>query len=447
MRLKSRIWQFRFALVLFYISACETTEDNSRVAPPAPPVRRASLQRVEKFAKDQPKDAGEQLQKVARKESVRQEPIPEKFVTAPQPQSFSPLVILPFASQGNAAFIRTGMIKALRQINPPLLKRTRLVESKDFTKLISAPEKLKFSMLLGGYLSSEIDPLRAIARQSLMPTAILSPGLRTDVDQALFFAYPGHRDLGRKILEELQSRGHKKISIGFSQGNEEEPVAQYIKKNAEKYGIEVIYFESYFGTDYGRIDQFVRKVLELDPAKRQEEVRALQENAPPNSKQELLLPPKPQHDALVVLDEARIVRHIAKILAFYGARDFVLAGASGWRNSDIIQSADPLMSRSFFVDFLPVPAAFAKVVDVKNTADIPEGVFLPEESTELEFKWIGYHLGQFLHRLSVQSLKDRQSILRYLNARSSRFTDDEGYFLWPVQTFNIRYDQVIPAVR
>jgi hypothetical protein len=136
---------------------------------------------------------------------------------------------------------------------------------------------------------------------------------------------------------------------------------------------------------------------------------------------------------IVILDDARIARHAAKVLRNHGIRSATLLGNHRWRSPTIIQPFDPLFEQSFFVDYL-------------DTSEVPE---FPDASTLWQAIWQlnGKRAGQVaIHAIQAGKGYPRKNLHRLmmsLAAPKDSFFSSERFFsanqtsYWPAFAFTI----------
>lgn len=301
--------------------------------------------------------------------------------------------------------------------------------------------------IVGGYDAASATQLKLWSDRLMIPMVLLSEPSRGEQHDRVFYVYPTLDQMGSKIMREAKAYHWTRLGLIYPVNGDQSQLANTIQETAKKEGITVTRVENYTTGNYESMDAMAKKLFVLEQSQREEEYQAAYLKAKkiaesqkiPFQAKNVVLQPKIEFDALIVLDQYRMIRHLAKMFQFYGVRSLKMIGNQEWRGPGIIEPYDPFLEGSFFVDIIGSYLQATKKLGL--TRDVTDN-FAPVESLqELDFKYIGYKLGDAIAPI----LKNPQIARRKLHETmlKSKMFEAGNQYKWPMEVFTIRNRSLI----
>ncbi len=252
-----------------------------------------------------------------------------------------------------------------------------------------------------------------------------------------FVVAANRNDLAAATVSQANKNGWSKLAIIFPTSE-----ASVLKitdfTSQENIKNSIFAMEPYRSDQFDSIDRAVKKILQLDPLQRPEEFKAAfekQKETQKDSKKSLggvLLPPKVEFDALLVLDNFRILRHVIKLLQFYDVRNLNLVGVPDWRGEGLLTPPEKFLERAFFVDTLPTAAILGRIL---GPALHPKDEFFPlDRYDEIDFTYQGFQIGEKVAPFLLTKKKfERRKIFEFFHPGKS----------WPYYIFSVNSQKLI----
>lgn len=258
-----------------------------------------------------------------------------------------------------------------------------------------------------------------------------------------FRVNPSSKQLSEKIVSNLFSERISKFSV-IGPVSVAGSIVDLVSI-AQKKGLQIMKQITYAPDNFASIDDAIRKLFNIDPSVRAEELKLLieQKKAEADTSglafkpSEVTFPPIKDFEALVILDDFRTVRHVLKLIKYHGVTGLKFFGNHQWRSPNLITPRDKLLGKSIFVDFvgkynqLPFP--------VETLKDNP--YFVPPYSVpHIDYKLIGYRAaGIAMASLDFPDQRHRTWSNDFLTKSISQAGfpdglafDSERQALWPV---------------
>ena len=158
----------------------------------------------------------------------------------------------------------------------------------------------------------------------------------------------------------------------------------------------------------------------------------------------------PVRTGLLILDDARIARHVAKVASLNGIANATLMGHHRWRSATIVEPFDPAFEGAFFVDYLGTSVGPNVAIGATGTnqSQFPD----PQVLWQTVWSETGRRAGQ-LAAATFQAgsgfpRKNLHRIMVGLPAPQDRFFTTKTFFgpdlaaWWPAFVFNISQGKV-----
>jgi hypothetical protein len=204
--------------------------------------------------------------------------------------------------------------------------------------------------------------------------------------------------------------------------------------------------------DSRRIDLMemaARKLFKLEPNDRLEDLKKLYETAKQQAKKSgenfnpkmVALQPVVDQDAVLILDQFKIVRHMAKIFSFLGVHKIPMFGHYEWRSIGLVEPFDPFFAGSYFVDLIGAYEAIPVALQVKsltsNSNFIP-----PDRIEEVDFSMIGYRAAETPVNLAMLKQVPRRKLDSQIpredqNSPQNSAFDESNVIRWPTFLFEV----------
>ncbi len=223
-----------------------------------------------------------------------------------------------------------------------------------------------------------------------------------------FTVFPSETKLAQKLTQYISQRRFKRIAVLRPARNDAVTFAGTVTRLAQKAGVDISTQWVYFSSDYASLEDAVKKLFKIDRKLREKEFKDLYEKMKkeaedkklPFNPNQVILPPVVDVDAVVIPDNFRLVRHIAKIMQFHGVKNLPLIGHQQWRAPELVEPTDPFMNGAAFVDYIGRYDQLPDILTGGGTGDNP--FFIPSgETNKLDFRVVGYRAANimlsFLH--------------------------------------------------
>lgn len=216
------------------------------------------------------------------------------------------------------------------------------------------------SIIIGGLFQNEAPFLTQWADRLRIPAIILNRRPTGPASKYTFYMGPDYRLLASGLTRYALSRNMRRIAIMAPQFSHDEPLISAFRTQAQHLRIQITGPLIYNPADYDSIDGIIRKLFHIDDESRNQELLDLVNKSKevaeklgvPFDPKSLVLPPVINVDAILIADHFKNVRHLNKVLAFYGVKRLPLLGIPRWRAYELIDPADENMVGSVFVDYL-----------------------------------------------------------------------------------------------
>ncbi len=215
------------------------------------------------------------------------------------------------------------------------------------------------SSVIGGLTVAEAPVLAKWADHLRIPTIVLNKKFDPPNSKFVFRLGPDTKQLARSLMSHAAAKGYKRIAIIMPQSSRDGTFADAIRADAPgKFETVGPFF--YSTNDFNSIDQIFRKLFHINDDSRRQEMLDLITDLKEKAKKEgvsfdskgLMLPPVVDIDALVIIDNFKDVRHIAKTLNFYGVSKLPLLGIPKWRAPELVDQDEPNLVGAVFVDYI-----------------------------------------------------------------------------------------------
>ncbi|MBC7658430.1 MAG: ABC transporter substrate-binding protein [Chitinophagaceae bacterium] len=213
------------------------------------------------------------------------------------------------------------------------------------------------SMVIGGATTAEAPVLSKWGDRLRIPTLILNKKFDPPRSRFVFRLGPDNKQMAASLVAYAEKRGFKKIAIIMPQSSRDGSFADALVGSKK---IETIGPLVYNPSDYNSIDIIFKRLFHLNDDSRKPEMLDLVNQFKDKAKEEgvafdqkgLMLPPEVDVDALVIIDNFKNVRHIAKSLHFYGVKHLPLLGIPKWRAPELVDQEEENLSGAVFVDYV-----------------------------------------------------------------------------------------------
>lgn len=347
--------------------------------------------------------------------------------------------ILPLTSKDIARPLLRG-IKAASEI---LKKEAVVIDSNQKgytidTAISEAIFKHDASIIVGGFDQNEILPLVKWSLRLEIPMVIINKKPSTVKASPLqVYVHPTIESLSQALLDANRQRRHQRVSILRPSTPFSNSVVQNYKALAQSQGITILHDEVYASTRPEQIESAARKLFELSPNDRREELEALYtstkeraagERKPFNVK-EVFLTPKLTQDAVLILDQFRNTRAVVSILKFLGVKNIPIFGTSELRSRGLIEPWEPILRGSYFVDYL---GSYQQMPRGLESLASNQSAFAPIETIdEIDFSNIGYRVSQVVSYFMKRPNGPRRLMFKDISRTSNAVTRfDQGQFAW-----------------
>ncbi|MCX6127239.1 MAG: hypothetical protein NTV34_21160, partial [Proteobacteria bacterium] len=167
---------------------------------------------------------------------------------------------------------------------------------------------------------------------------------------------------------------------------------------------------------------------------------ALKSNLAFNPKM-IALQPVIGQDAILILDQFRNVRHMAKVFSFLGVRRIPMFGHYEWRSIGLIEPFDPMFTGSYFVDVTGSYNSLPVGIRVPTLTSSPN-LIPPNKVEEVDLSALGYTAvapALMLTKLAESPRRKLDAIIpRSDKTTTKAFSfDSENVLEWPTYLFEV----------
>ncbi len=216
------------------------------------------------------------------------------------------------------------------------------------------------SIVIGGLMHNEAPLLAQWTDRLRLPAVILNRKPEGQASKYNFYMKPDHRLLASALGRFAVSRNLRRVAILQPQFAADEGFVASFLTQARQIQLQVSEPLVYNPADFSSIDAIIRKLFHIDDESRKEELLEMMTKAKENAAQlrvpfnakGLVLPPLVDVDAILIADHFKNVRHISKVLAFYGVKRVQLMGIAKWRAFELVDPVDENLVGSVFIDYL-----------------------------------------------------------------------------------------------
>jgi hypothetical protein len=354
--------------------------------------------------------------------------------------------ILPLTSKD----IARPLIRGIKAASEILKEEVVVIDSNQKgytidTAISEAMFKHDASIIVGGFDQNEILPIVKWSLRLEIPTVIINKKpANIKANPLQIYVHPTLESLSQALVDANRIRKHQRISILRPSSPFSNSLSQNYKSIAANNGITVLHDEVYSSTRPEQIESAARKLFQLSPNDRREELEALyisakeraaKERRPFNVK-EVFLSPKMTQDAVLILDQFRNTRAVVSMLKFLGVKNLAIFGTSELRSRGLIEPWEPILRGSYFVDYI---GSYQQMPKGLESLASSQPAFAPTETIdEIDFANIGYRVAQVASHFAKRPDGPRRLIFRDLNRSANGVTRfDEGYFSWD------KYGQIV----
>jgi len=317
------------------------------------------------------------------------------------------------------------------------------------------------SVVVGGLQTYEATALSQWADRLNLTTILLNS--RVDMSQGRQFSFsisPQNDILAAHLAQIINQRSYRQIAIVRTDRPSASLFAQSLSDALHQLqGVKVTHNTSYRENDFASMENAAKRIFAIDPSARQAEYRALlkrrkkqaQAAGLPMNLNTIMLPPKTNLDAVVIADNFRNVRHMARIFRSLGVKDIVLLGHHEWRSAGLLQPPEPMLENAVFVDYLGEYGRLPAGLSV-TTSESPYFTS-PQQANSLDYRLLSYLAASVGAQVNLSLTVPRRSIRNQLrNLASERDTflqpgpifDARQRLRWPSFAFTVRQNRLEP---
>lgn len=315
------------------------------------------------------------------------------------------------------------------------------------------------SVIIGGFHRTDHTVLNRIATLFSVPVFLMSPSAVTSqYSRHVFLHSPSQRLLLARILTYFRSYGITQVAL-VEPAESEGSTKQDLMSLAGDYGVQLAFYENYH-SHYKSLVDVSQKLLKLAPGDRKAEWAQLvsqktEESAQtgePFSSEDIFLNPRFDYDALIIADNAKMVRHFVKIFRYLRLKKAIpLVGMHHWRAEEILDPWDPLLEGAHFVDFIGRYDHLPSFIRSHGSSDRSHnGYFIdPAMMAAVDLQLLGYRAmkealqAMMTHRIKRSQLSEfiRSSLrLQFAQQSTAHLNPHEVY--WPTHLFKLSRGQI-----
>lgn len=214
--------------------------------------------------------------------------------------------------------------------------------------------------LIGGLTQAEAPLLASWAHALKIPSIILNRRQEKPSSKYVFYLGPDLRLLASSLSRYAQHRGLRRITILMPQSSRDGVLVDHFLEQAKHLGLETDGPYLYQNHDFASMDGVLRKIFHIDdPARAEEQFNLLsrmkekaEKEGVPFDSRSVVLPPEIDTNAIFIVDHFKNVRHLARIMNFYGVRRLPLLGIPKWRAFELLDKSEDILQGAVFVDYI-----------------------------------------------------------------------------------------------
>lgn len=363
-------------------------------------------------------------------------------------------ILLPISTKPYSQHLSKGMEAATKNAG---LDPSKVLVVMDTQSKIQRTEQLiaqavfqhRVTAIVGGFESADTDTLRNWGIRLALPTFIINkPPTNQKPAPFIYYNHPTPRGIAQAMLAANQRYLHRKVSIMRPNDQHVDDVVKEYEALANSAGITVVHNVVY---DPRRIDQMeaaARKLFKLEPNDRLDELKQLYEKAKDHAAQTkttfnakmVALQPMISQDAIMILDQFKTVRHMAKIFSYLGVRRIPMFGHYEWRSSGLIDPFDPMFVGSYFIDVSGTYERLPAGLDIPASAFSSPYFATPDRVEEVDFNLLGYRaMGPVVSLLKTKNVARRKldPVIRKGDGTKATEYDANHVLDWPAFLFEI----------
>ncbi len=305
----------------------------------------------------------------------------------------------------------------------------------------------------------ELTKLASWSTRVFMPMIFLtSRSEQSILAKDVYRVFPTEYSLAEAITQGVVAREFKRIGVLRPNNQQSAQMLDALRANFAAKNVTVTDEAFYQEGDYESMEKAARKLFNVLPGQRQNEYAALTQEMKKAAKKAgygfnqnmVVLPPKPNFDALFIPDDFKTLRHFAKIFKYLGTKDLPIFGNHQWRSKALVQPYDEFFENAFFVDFVGSYRDLPPGMPVATTGS-PYFVSA-HQAKNYDFNLIGYR-GIQIAVGALANAKSRRDIgpqLKQLNlAPNSYFVNGQAFdehqlSRWPAFLFEVRDKEIVP---
>ena len=315
------------------------------------------------------------------------------------------------------------------------------------------------SVILGGATALESNILGPWAEKLMIPTFLTSASRPASPSTYAFRVFPREERIAATLAEYALRKGFKKIAILEPQRGGASRLPGLLKEEMTRRHLDASSHYTYNPNDYPQIETVIKTLLKINDSSRaaeleeifREKKEAAEKAHLPFNARMLVLPPVTEFDAIAILDNFRMVRHVVKILKFFGVKQLPLIGHQEWRARELIDPPEPFLTGSVFADV------------VGSYADLPPGLGFrgsdssayfgnPQGMASIDFQLVGRYAAVMAKAVLSNAKQPRRKLHHEIASLSSPFVgsppNSSAFTLntsdWPVFLFRIDSDNLTP---
>lgn len=290
------------------------------------------------------------------------------------------------------------------------------------------------SVIIGGFSTAHHRLLSQIGALFAIPIFLMAPGPDDAPPSNHVFQHsPSERLLLARLMDHFRTNNLHQIVL-LEPASAQGRLHQEFTAMAPAYGVKLAAYHTY-DQHYRSIIEVSEEVLQLRPHHRQEEwatlVKAQQQAQEvadaPITAAEVFLEPQFNYDAIMIADNAKMVRHFAKIFRYLRLkRPLPLVGMHLWRTQELITPWDPLLEGAYFADFISnytTLPSFIRPFDETSTTSTPaqqvatthNGYFTaPALMAAVDLQLLGYRAANLAMNLITRPGMKRSQLSKHI---------------------------------
>lgn len=370
-------------------------------------------------------------------------------------------LLLPLATKPLTKHILRGVDAAIRAAQ---LDHAKILITADTQSTSVRVEQLLAALLfrdqvttvIAGYEASEIEVLKQWSTKLLVPIFILNePQVTTDPTQKTnpapmtFYSHPTERGLARAMLAANYRYRHKKVSIMRPNDQHSDNLVRQYEQLAKAAGVTVLQSVVYDPKRFDQMESAAKRLFKLEANERSDELKRLYEKAKAHAAatgqtfnpKMVALQPVVEQDAVLIADDFRTVRHMAKVFTYLGVRKLPMFGAYDWRSEGLVEPYDPFFTGSYFVDFMGSYLTLPAPLRVPTTTS--SYFIAPDRIEEVDFSILGYRSAIAPIALTKHTDTARRKLDTWIPRTTGKSQskeinfDDDNVISWPTYLFEI----------